>query len=74
MTIDKDLLDILACPDTHAPLVEVKDGDEHWLVSTDAATRKRYPVRGNLPILLKDEAEVMDEDAWKAVMAASGKG
>ena len=57
MTIDKDLLEILACPETKAPVVEVVEGDQHWLVSTDAATRKRYPVRDGIPIMLVDEAE-----------------
>lgn len=73
MSIEKDLLEILACPETKAPVVEVESGGEHWLVSTDAATRRRYPVRDGIPIMLVDESEVLDEAAWNAVMAANGQ-
>lgn len=73
MTIDKDLLDILACPQTKAPVVEYDDGGTLWLVSTDAATRLRYPVRDGIPIMLVDESETLDEDAWRAVMDRAGR-
>ena len=73
MPIDKDLLEILACPQTKAPVVETEDGDAHWLVSTDAATRLRYPVRDGIPIMLADESEALDEDAWRAVMDSAGR-
>ncbi len=68
MPIQKDLLEILACPETKAPVVEVETDGEHWLVSTDPATRRRYPVRDGIPIMLVDEAETMDEEAWKAIV------
>lgn len=56
-TIDPELLKILVCPDSHAPLVQVGD----WLYSTDPTTRRRYPVRDGIPIMLIDESEVVDE-------------
>ncbi len=71
MPIEKDLLEILACPETKAPVVEVEADGEHWLVSTDAATRRRYPVRDGIPIMLIDESEVMEVDAWRAVVEAA---
>ena len=40
MAIDKDLLEILVCPESKAPLV--LDGDT--LVSTDPETRRRYRI------------------------------
>ena len=64
MTIDPILLDILVCPLSHAPLRET-DG---WLVSTDAETRRRYPIEDGIPVMLIDEAETMDEAAWKAAL------
>jgi uncharacterized protein YbaR (Trm112 family) len=67
--IDPELLEILVCPETHAPLVE--DGD--WLVSTDRATRRRYRVDDGLPIMLVEESEVMDEAAWQDAMRRAGR-
>ena len=55
-TIDPELLAILVCPESHAPLVLVDD----WLYSTDRSTRRRYPVREGIPIMLVDESEVID--------------
>lgn len=68
LPFDETLFDVLVCPLSRAPLKFV-DG---WLVSTDAASRRRYPVEDGLPILLPEEAEVLDEDAWRAAMAADG--
>ena len=62
--IDPDLLEIMVCPVSHAPLKQVDD----WLVSTDAATRLRYPVRDGIPVMLQEEAETMDEAEWQRVM------
>jgi uncharacterized protein YbaR (Trm112 family) len=67
MTIDAVLLEILVCPESHAALREVGD----WLVSTDAATRRRYPIRDGIPVMLIDESEVMDEEAWRAALGDS---
>jgi len=68
MPLDKEFLEILACPETKAPLVE----DEGWLVSTDPKTRRRYRIDGGIPVLLIDESEVMDEDPWREVMQRHG--
>lgn len=67
MAIEADLLELLACPLSKAPLIQTEDEDGAWLVSTDAATRRRYPVRDGLPILLIDEAEELSEERWKAI-------
>ena len=50
--IDKELLEILVCPQSKAPLRQVGD----WLYSTDAKTRRRYPVRDGIPVMLIDES------------------
>lgn len=68
--IDKEFLSILVCPQSHAPLVQVGD----WLYSTDAATRRRYPIRDGIPIMLIDEAETVDETEWKRIVSEAGRG
>ena len=64
MAIDPQLLSIMVCPVSHAPLREI-DG---WLVSTDPTTRRRYPIRDGIPVMLSEESEEMTEDDWKRVM------
>ncbi len=65
--IDKALLDILVCPESHAPLVK----HDSWLYSTDEQTRRRYPIRDGIPIMLIDESEVVGEGDFRRVMEAS---
>ena len=48
----------------HARLVQVGD----WLYSTDPATRRRYPIREGIPIMLIDESQVVDESEFHRVM------
>ncbi len=50
--IDKELLDILACPACKADVV-LKDDR---IVCTQC--KKRYPVKDGIPIMLIEEAEV----------------
>jgi uncharacterized protein YbaR (Trm112 family) len=62
--LDPELLRILVCPMTHAPLVQIGD----WLYSTDSATRRKYPIRDDIPIMLIEESKVADPDEFaKAV-------
>ncbi len=63
--IDEELLRILACPDTHTPLVQVGD----WLYSTDPKTRRKYPIRDGIPVLLIDESQVANQEEFERVMA-----
>ena len=63
--IDAELLRIMVCPVAHAPLVQVGD----WLYSTDPATRRKYPIRDGIPIMLIDESEVADRAEFERVMA-----
>jgi len=73
MPIDEDLLEILACPESRAPLVAFDDAAGSWLVSTDAATRRRYRIsEDGIPILLVDESEVLSEERWREIMQACG--
>ena len=69
MPLDPELLQILVCPLSHAPLVE--DGDT--LVSTDPKTRRRYRVDEGIPVMLIEKSEELDESTWKAIMAKHGR-
>jgi uncharacterized protein YbaR (Trm112 family) len=51
--IDKELLEILACPQCKAALKA--EGD--WLVCAGASCGLRYPVRDGIPVLLVEEAQ-----------------
>ena len=62
-----ELLDILECPVGHAPLVQHED----WLYSTDPDTRRKYPIRDGIPIMLIDESSVAEPDEFKRVMDLS---
>ncbi len=68
MAIDKDLLEILACPATKAPVVL----DGGFLVSTDPATRRRYRIEDDIPNMLVEESEVLPEDEWLTIMKRHG--
>jgi uncharacterized protein YbaR (Trm112 family) len=67
--IDKDLLDMMVCPITHAPVVQSGD----WIYSTDEETRYKYPIRDGIPIMLIDEKQVADPDEFRRVMAEAAE-
>lgn len=67
--VSDELLRILVCPQTHAKLV--RSGD--WLYSTDPDTRKKYPIRDGIPVMLIDEADVADEAEFARIMATTNK-
>ncbi|MFF5291382.1 Trm112 family protein [Paractinoplanes globisporus] len=53
MALDPQLLDILACPDTHhAPLTY--DADAQTLTCTECG--RIFDIRDDIPVLLLDEA------------------
>ncbi|NNC91371.1 MAG: hypothetical protein HKN80_02640 [Acidimicrobiia bacterium] len=64
MAIDPQLLSIMVCPVSHAPLREVDD----WLISTDPESRRRYPVRDGIPVMLVEESEEMSQEDWEAAL------
>jgi uncharacterized protein YbaR (Trm112 family) len=67
--IAKDLLGILRCPVAHVPLVQVGE----WLYSTDPETRRKYPVRDGIPIMLVEEAQIADHAEFRQVMAEANR-
>ena len=56
--IDPKLLEILVCPLTKGPLKY--DRAAHELISEKAGLA--YPIRDGIPIMLPDEARVIDPD------------
>jgi uncharacterized protein YbaR (Trm112 family) len=62
MSIDPELMDILACPQCHSslsPRPSVQEPVE--LVCTEQSCGLRFPVRDGIPILLIDEASPSGE-------------
>jgi uncharacterized protein YbaR (Trm112 family) len=68
-TISPRLMEVLVCPLARTPLVQVGD----WLYSTDAATRRRYPIRDGIPVMLIDESETVAISDFERVMTESGR-
>jgi uncharacterized protein YbaR (Trm112 family) len=66
--ISKELLDILCCPETKADLVL----DGNYLISVDKATRRRYRIEDDIPIMLIEESEQLDIETWKEIMNRHG--
>ncbi len=67
--VSKELLDILVCPETKAELVL----DGNTLVSTDKATRRRYRIEDDIPIMLIEESEQLSIEEWTEIMKKHGK-
>ncbi|MFA7287884.1 MAG: hypothetical protein WC055_03300 [Melioribacteraceae bacterium] len=67
--IKKELLDIICCPESKADLL--LDGDT--LVSMDKATRRRYKIINDIPVLLIDDSEVLEISEWEAILKKHNK-
>ncbi|MGI8492361.1 MAG: Trm112 family protein [Acidimicrobiales bacterium] len=57
MVLDPKLLEILACPQDHGPLLYF--ADEECLYNP--RLKRRYAITDDIPIMLIDEAETVDE-------------
>ena len=65
MALDPQLLDILACPEDKGPLLYFEDEDSLY----NPRLRRRYPIRQDIPIMLVDEAETVDEAEHERLLA-----
>jgi len=63
MAIDNKLLEILVCPVTKGVLVYDKERQE--LLSK--AARLAYPIRGDIPVMLEDEARKLSAEEVEAM-------
>ena len=65
MALDTKLLEILACPEDKGPLLYF--GDEASLYNP--RLHRRYVIRDDIPIMLVDEAESVDEAEHARLLA-----
>lgn len=64
MTLDTQLLEILACPDDKGPLLYFEDEDRLY----NPRLKRSYAIRDDIPIMLIDEAEAVDEATHERLM------
>jgi len=57
MALDPKLLEILACPDDKGPLLYFVDEDTLY----NPRLQRKYRVQDDIPIMLIDEAETVDD-------------
>lgn len=60
MELQKDLLQILACPRCHGALAPIEEGSTIIGLHCVACALV-YPVRENIPVMLTEEAVAMDK-------------
>ena len=65
MSIDQDLLDILACPQDKGPLFYFADEESLY----NPRLHRRYVVREGIPVMLIDEAESVSDAEHDRLMA-----
>lgn len=54
MSVDKELLEILVCPNCRG---DIKYDETEQIIECVGECRYRYPVRDGIPVMLIDEAE-----------------
>ncbi len=65
MALDSKLLEILACPQDHGPLLYFASEDHLY----NPRLKRKYAVRDEIPIMLIDEAETVDEAEHERLIA-----
>jgi uncharacterized protein YbaR (Trm112 family) len=70
MPIDPQLLEILVCPESKKPLVYFEE--EGFLFCPDS--RLKYRIDDDIPVMLVDEAERLDENAAAVLMKRAPAG
>ena len=65
MSLDPQLLEILACPDDKGPLLYFESEDGLY----NPRLKRRYAVRDDIPIMLIDEAETVDDAEHERLLA-----
>ncbi len=64
MTLDPKLLEILACPEDKGPLLYFADEDSLY----NPRLKRRYAIRDDIPVMLIDEAETVDDHEHQRLM------
>jgi uncharacterized protein YbaR (Trm112 family) len=57
MALNPKLLEVLACPEDKGPLLYFADEDSLY----NPRLKRRYAIKDDIPIMLIDEAETVDE-------------
>ena len=71
MALDPKLLEILACPEDKGPLLYFADESSLY----NPRLKRRYAVRDDIPIMLIDEAETVDDaEAARLIAKAEADG
>jgi uncharacterized protein YbaR (Trm112 family) len=65
MALDPQLLEILACPEDKGPLLYFADEDTLY----NPRLKRRYAIREDIPIMLIDEAETVDDSEHERLMS-----
>jgi uncharacterized protein YbaR (Trm112 family) len=65
MSLDPQLLEILACPDDKGPLYYLEDESALY----NPRLKRRYEVRDDIPVMLIDEAATVDDAEHDRIMA-----
>lgn len=71
MSLDPQLLEILACPDDKGPLLYFADEN----ILYNPRLKRRYAINDDIPIMLVDESTIVDDaehDRLVAKAAAEG--
>lgn len=66
MSLDPVLASILACPEDHGPLYVLAERNELF----NPRTRRAYPIRDGIPVMLIEESTVLDEQQAAEVSAS----
>ena len=71
MVLDPKLLEILACPEDKGPLLYFADEEALY----NPRLKRRYAVRDDIPIMLIDESETVDDAEHERLLSkASADG
>jgi uncharacterized protein YbaR (Trm112 family) len=65
MVLDPKLLEILACPKDKGPLLYFSDEESLY----NPRLKMRYRITDDIPIMLIDEAETIDDDEDRRLLA-----
>jgi uncharacterized protein len=65
MALDPQLLEILACPEDKGPLLYFADEDTLY----NPRLKRRYAIREDIPIMLIDEAETVEDAEHERLLA-----
>jgi uncharacterized protein YbaR (Trm112 family) len=68
VALDPQLLEILACPEDKGPLLYFEGESALY----NPRLTRRYAIRDDIPIMLVDEAETVDDGEHERLLALAG--